>query len=80
MAKSREESMSEQLPEFESDDELETWFEEVDLTQYELEEAVEVQIGKNVNLVLEDPWVITESESAATTTSGQIDSSELVPA
>jgi hypothetical protein len=72
--------MSEQLPEFESDDELETWFDGADLAQYELEEAVEVQIGKNVRLALEDPWVITSSESMATTTSGHIDSSDLVPA
>lgn len=48
--------MSSDLPEFESDEELEAWFDEARLSVDDLEPALEIDVGDRVELVFEEPW------------------------
>jgi hypothetical protein len=68
--------VSNQLPEFETDDELEAWFEDADIRVDELEPALDVEIGDHVELVLDEPWTIHAGSASAP--SGSISTS--VPA
>jgi hypothetical protein len=72
--------MTDHLPEFESDDEIEAFFDSADLDELDLQEALEIQIATHVGLVVEGPCEMVETGSAATTSSGHIDApGELVP-
>jgi hypothetical protein len=59
--------MAHELPhEFESDDEVAAWFDDVDLTLYNLEPARDVQIAAHVRLILEEDLAPPASTAAAT--------------
>ena len=62
--------------EFESDEELEAWFEDADLSKLSLVEALEVQIDRHVMFAVNEPWFVAFSESSATTTNGRIEADE----
>jgi hypothetical protein len=65
--------------EFETDAEIEEWFEETNLSELSLVEALEVRIDRHVRFAVEEPWTVAFTGSSATTTSGRIDlSHELV--
>ena len=66
--------MSEQFPEFSSEQELIEWFENADLSRYELAEALEVTISTRVALSLSEPWTQARSGSSSTGTAGRIES------
>ena len=63
--------MADEFPHFESDDELEAWFDEADLRVEDLEPALEVEIGDSVEIVLDEPWAQVGVTSAS---SGVIES------
>jgi hypothetical protein len=65
--------MTDNIPEFETDEELEAWFDRADLASLDLVEALEVQIAKHVQLVVDEPWDMVETGSASTATSGHIE-------
>jgi hypothetical protein len=52
------------LPDFNSEDELVEWFEQADLADYRLE-AVDVGAVAGVTLTLEDPWTGGEELGSA---------------
>jgi len=59
--------MSHEMPsDFESEDEIADWFDDVDLSRYNLEQATDVQIAANVRLVLEEDLTPPASTAAAT--------------
>jgi hypothetical protein len=72
--------MSENFPEFETDDELEAWFETADLSVHDLERALEVMMSSRIGLILEEPWTAADSAASSTTTSGRIEPRELAGA
>jgi hypothetical protein len=57
--------MSEMPQDFHSEEELVDWFESADLSQYRLDEALDVVVETHVKLALEEPF-----EDAAESTQG----------
>lgn len=58
--------MPDQLPSFDSDDELREWFDTADLSAYSLDQALEVVVAAHVELSVGD-----EPASTGSTTAGQ---------
>lgn len=58
----------EELPEFDSDDELREWFDTADLSAYALDDALEVVVATQVHLVVGDEEVAPEFSSGTTGT------------
>jgi hypothetical protein len=60
------------MPEFESDAEMTSWFESASLDDYELDDALEVEVSGRIGLIVDEPWTIVVGAGVATTTSGHI--------
>lgn len=65
--------MSQQFPEFGSDDEMRDWFDTADLTAYPLDQALEAVVANQVRLSVGE-----EPASSGTTTSGAIGTLETI--
>lgn len=64
--------MGNHFPEFETDGDLEAWFDNADLGVDKLEPALEVEIGDSVELVLDEPWSKLHDVSSVSATSSVI--------
>ena len=58
--------MADDLPEFDSDQEIIDWFKSADLEEYDLQEALEVTVASKVGLSFSKPWHAIQSPGAAT--------------
>jgi hypothetical protein len=59
--------MPDPIPDFEREDDLVEWFESADLSDYDLVEALDVEIADKVALTLEEPWEATSTRSVGAT-------------
>lgn len=53
------------LPEFETDAEVEAWFESADRSLDDLGPEIGIEIGCNVTIVLDEPWSMNTVVSSA---------------
>ena len=53
------------IPHFNTDEEMVEWFESANLNDYDLAEALEVQVATKLGLTLMDPWAFAENASTA---------------
>ncbi len=53
--------MNEDFPEFQSEDELREWFDNVDLSALSMDEALEVVVATHVRLVVGDDQLLANS-------------------
>jgi hypothetical protein len=61
--------MPQELPHFESDDEMREWFDTADLSEYKLDQALEVAVATHVRLsVGNEPAEFADRTSGATGT------------
>ncbi|HEY3050296.1 MAG TPA: hypothetical protein VGJ40_01105 [Gaiellaceae bacterium] len=67
--------MPQDLPEFETDDELVEWFETADLSQYRLDEVLGWMAAENVSLSIEEPWTQVQATSTGATATIDVDKS-----
>jgi hypothetical protein len=61
--------MPQEFPDFDSDDEMREWFDTADLSEYRLDQALEVAISTHIRLsVGDEPTGSVDSTSGATGT------------
>ncbi len=53
------------LPHFETDAEVEAWFDDAELTLGDLEPELGIDIGRDVTIVLDEPWSTNTIVSSA---------------